>query len=272
MRKIIYPLLVILIVGGLFYGEKYVTSLNEKQEIAEAQTRYSEPSKFTEDFLPKSTTGEIVKHDYYILSYNKKHLQSEWVAYALHPSHLSDNSFKRPYFEIDNKVKGGSADWRNYQKSGYDRGHLCPAGDRRFSFEAYKETFLTSNASPQDRGFNSGIWNRLEIQIRNWVSKKGEMYIITGGVLKDGLPTIGSEKVSVPEYFYKIVVTYNQDKPVSIAFLIPNKATSNHISTFVTSVSDIENTTGLSFFTNLPQEIEAQLKMPIDYRFWEIRK
>ena len=272
MRKIIYPLLVVLIVGGLYYGEKYIPSLNDKKEVTETQIRNSEPSRFTDDFLPESTTGEIVKHTYYTLSYSKKYLQAEWVAYNLHPSHLSDNSFKRPYFEIDKKVKGGSADWHNYQNSGFDRGHLCPAGDRRFSFEAYKETFVTSNASPQNRSFNSGVWNRLEIQIRNWIPKKGELYIITGGVLKDGLPTIGSEKVSVPEYFYKIVVAYKDNTPVSIAFLIPNKATGSHISTFVTSISDIEKITGLSFFTNLQQETEAQIKMPADYEFWGMRK
>jgi endonuclease G len=92
---------------------------------------------YYDSFFPNSTTGEIIRHQFYTLSYNQKHKQAEWVSYNLHPSHLSDNSFERPYFEIDNKVKGGSADWRNYIGSGYNRGHLCPAGDGRFSYEAY---------------------------------------------------------------------------------------------------------------------------------------
>lgn len=272
-RKIVYPLILLLVVAGLYVWEDYDESIDpgHKIEIENTTAVESGISIYDDSFLPNSTTGEIIRHQFYTLSYNQNHKQAEWVAYNLHPYHLTDNSFKRPYFEIDNKVKGGSADWRNYRGSGYDRGHLCPAGDRRFSYEAYAETFLTSNASPQDTKFNSGVWNRLEIQIRQWVPHTGELFIITGGVLKDGLESIGKDKVSIPEYYFKVVVGYDNTVPKAIGFLIPNQPSSESISTFVTPLSQIEKLTGLSLFKNLNKEMEARFKGPVDYNFWKLR-
>ena len=83
---------------------------------------------------------------------------------------------------------------------------MCPAGDRTFSEEAFNETFLTSNISPQTYGFNAGIWNRLEQKTRFWAEKYDKLYIVTGGILNNNLKTIGFEKVGVPNYFYKIIL------------------------------------------------------------------
>lgn len=87
------------------------------------------------------------------------------MAYTLKKQHLTYDDRKRPYLIEDPMVITKSADWRNYKGSGYDRGHLCPPGDHRFSEQAYNETFYTSNISPQDRDFNAGVWNRLEMQV-----------------------------------------------------------------------------------------------------------
>src|SRR5690349_4164607 len=80
-------------------------------------------------YLPTSTTSQIVKHRYYTLSYNEKAEQAEWVAYELKKDYIKRSDFKRPFFIEDPKVLTQSADWRNYKKSGYDKGHLCPAAD-----------------------------------------------------------------------------------------------------------------------------------------------
>ena len=90
-------------------------------------------SKIDNYLLPSSTTNAIVAHDYFMLSYKEDFEQAEWVMYELKKNHLTYDDRKRPYFIEDPKVKSKSADWRNYKRAGYDRGHLCPAGDRRFS-------------------------------------------------------------------------------------------------------------------------------------------
>ena len=222
----------------------------------------------TFNFLPSSTTNQIVKHEYYTLSYSEKYEQAEWVAYELKESYLKNSTFKRPFFSEDPKVKTGSADWRNYKNSGYDKGHLCPAGDMEFAFNAYNDTFFTSNISPQLHDFNGGVWNRLEQKVRYWATKYDGIYVVTGGVLKSSLKTIGKEKVSVPEYFYKVLLDNSEGKFKMIAFLVPNMESNAPLYDFVVSVDRIEKLTGIDFFPKLEDRIENQLENNSDYKSW----
>lgn len=255
-RKLIYPLLVLIVTVGFYYLEKGIDG-NHNPDATEVDTKNKELSFF---YLPTSTTGAVVTHRNYTLSYSEKHEQPEWVAYELKKEHLLKNDFKRPYFEVDDKVRSSSADWRNYKNSGYDKGHLCPAGDRRFTFEAFEETFLTSNISPQNHEFNAGIWNSLEQKTRYWASKYDGVYVVTGGVLTDDLKTIGYEAVSVPKYFYKIILDRSSKNQKMIAFLIPNKNTKKRLKDFVVTVDSIENLTGIDFFPKLQDAVENKLE------------
>lgn len=204
---------------------------------------------------PSSSKNIAISHNHYALSYRPDYEQAEWVAYWLLPQHLTQDDRQRPYFEIDDKVPGNSAHWRNYKGSGYDRGHLCPAGDRRFSEQAYNETFFTSNVSPQDREFNAGIWNRLEQQIRRWCKRYGDLYIVTGGVLQPQLEEIGDEGVEVPEYFYKIV--YRPSDEAVVSYLIPNQEQQLPLSHFEIAVDELEAKTGIDFFFQLDPRKQA---------------
>ncbi|MCK5637131.1 MAG: DNA/RNA non-specific endonuclease, partial [Flavobacteriaceae bacterium] len=183
----------------------------------------SEPEIVGFNYLPTSTTKSVVQHKYYTLSYHEKYEQAEWVAYKLKKDHISNVVIDRPYFIQDDKVRTGSADWRNFKKSGYTKGHLLPAGDRKFNVNAYNETFLTSNVSPQIYDFNAGAWLRLEEKTRYWAQKYDELFIITGGVLTDDLNTIGYEAVAVPKYFYKIILDNKKPEIKAIAFLMAHE-------------------------------------------------
>lgn len=224
------------------------------------------------NFLPSSTTNQIVKHDYYTLSYNEKYEQAEWVAYELKEEYLINNNFKRPFFIEDPKVQTQSADWRNYKKTGYDKGHLCPAADMEFSLAAYNDTFFTSNISPQKHSFNGGIWSRLENKTRYWASKYKRIYVITGGVLESGLKTIGKEKVSVPNYFYKILLDDSRGEYKMIGFLVPAVSSKKSLYDFVVSVDKIEQMTGIDFFPKLNDKVENQLEKNSDYKSWSFDK
>ncbi len=248
----------------MYYPNNNQTKKENIPEIVEDETVIS--TNF--NYLPTSTTNQIVHHKFLTLSYNEQYEQAEWVAYELKASHLSNTNRKRPYFIYDKKVKTKSANYRNYKRSGYDRGHLCPAGDRKFSLEAYNETFFTSNVSPQKHDFNSGIWNRLEQKIRYWVSKDKQLYVITGGVLKKGLKTIGQEKVAIPSEFYKILLDYSKPKIKAIAFLIPHQDSDAPLYKFVISIDEIETLTSIDFFPNLPQNLENSLEKSSDYKGW----
>ncbi|TYA53246.1 DNA/RNA non-specific endonuclease [Formosa maritima] len=264
-RKTQYIIIAVLLIGGISFYEIYLEDKEQQVVVDSGKTVKSNTNEF---FLPTSTTGQIVHHNSYSLSYSEPHEQAEWVAYELKKEHLSNSNFKRPYFEIDPAVKTGAAHWRNYKKSGFDRGHLCPAADRAYNQNAYNETFLTSNISPQRHDFNSGIWNTLEQKVRYWADKYNGVYVITGGVLEDDLKTIGEEEVSVPNQFYKILIEYNSGKTKMIAFLIPHENSSFPLYEFVVSVDSIETLTGIDYFPELEDSLEDKLEASSDYKNW----
>ena len=225
------------------------------------------------NFLPTSTTNQIITHDGYVLSYSEKDEQAEWVAYELKESELNynRNDFKRPFFIEDPKVKTGSADWRNYRKSGYDKGHLCPAGDRKYSMESFNETFYTSNISPQKHDFNEGVWNRLEQKVRYWAAKYDGIYVVTGGVLNGNLQSIGYEDVTIPSYFYKVLLDYHNGSYKMIAFLVPHEDSDMPLYEFVVSVDELEQRTGIDFFPAMNDKEETRLEKNSDYKDWSFK-
>ncbi len=263
-NRTIYTVLLFICVLGFWFFENFYTP--DTYTSPSGQSIQTEMPSFA---LPSSTTGAIVNHDYYSLSYSETFEQAEWVAYTLEKAHLTYDERKRPYFIEDPKVKSKSADWRNYKRSGYDRGHLCPAGDRRFSEFAYNETFYTSNVSPQNREFNAGVWNKLENKTRQWVKKNGTHFVITGGVLEEGLEEIGDEDVDVPEYYYKIIAKGTAENLKAIAFLMKNRPSSKSVQEFVVTIDEVEKRTGIDFFKELPDKVEDVLESEIQIRNWK---
>lgn len=261
--KTLYSILIAVCIIGFWLFENFYTP-----------DTYSNPQRTDApavhaDFLPSSTTGEVVKHEFYALSYSEPHEQAEWVAYELKKSHLTHDDRKRPYFIEDPKVSSKSADWKNYRGSGYDRGHLCPAGDRRFSEQAYNETFYTSNISPQDKEFNAGVWNRLEQQVRNWCRRYGDLVVITGGVLEEGLEEIGEEDVDVPRAFYKIILRKEGEQMKVLAFLMDARESQAPLDTFLVPVTTLEARTGLDFFQKQPKSWQDRLEKTVDASGWD---
>lgn len=225
---------------------------------------FSLPNDF--DYYPTSTSKSIYEHKGYALSYVEEYEQAEWVAYFLTDADFSSQHYERPYFIQDPLVKTKSADWRNFKNSGYNKGHLCPAGDRKRNFTLYEETFLTSNVSPQLYEFNAGIWNRLEQKVRYWASTHDGVYVVTGGVLSEGLQTIGKENVAIPNYFYKVLLTHDGSK--MIGFLVPHKNSNKTLYEFIVPVDTIEKMTGIDFFPALEDSIENRLEAKSDKKGW----
>lgn len=258
-----YTLLMAVIIIGFWWFENFY-----RVDPYGSGTADPLSESFPEAYFPAGSGGDLVRHDFYVLQYSEPHEQAAWVAYVLDPSHLTYEDRERPYFVEDPKVPTHSADWRNYRGSGYDRGHLCPAGDRRFSELAYNQTFYTSNISPQDSGFNAGPWNDLEQQVRRWCKRYGRLYVITGGVLRNGLPTIGDEGVSVPEYFFKVVIRGEGRNRKVIGFLMENRPHNGSLVTYAVSVDRIEALSGLDFFSGLDPQQQDGLESKVRPADW----
>lgn len=207
-------------------------------------------------------SDEIVRHDGYTLRFRDAYKQADWVAYPLLPEEINgDTDREGSRFQPDPAVSTGSALPSDYTRSGYDRGHLAPAGDFKFSRRMMQETFFMSNMSPQVPAFNRGVWKELEDQVRRWALRDNGLYVVTGPVLKPGLPTIGkTNEVSVPKKFYKVILHCNNPEIRMIGFLLDNKASESSLKQFVVPVDQIEQVTGIDFFSKLPDNLERNLE------------
>jgi len=220
-----------------------------------------------QEYLPKSE-GETIRHKYYTLSYNEDHEQANWVHYRLNPTFLNGTTPRINSFKVDPSVSTKSADLSDYKGSGYDRGHLAPAGDMKYSRESMIESFFMSNMSPQDPSFNRGIWRRLEETIIKW-GKSFQIFITTAGVLSnESLGSIGENKVTIPSMYYKVI--YSPEKKSMIGFLLSNRGSSSELKSFVVSIDSIESITGIDFFRGLPDEIENELESKVNLDDWEL--
>lgn len=210
----------------------------------------------------------IIKHLGYTLSYNEKHEQANWVAYQLTSDKTKKKVSRSNDFEPDAAVPTGSANGDDYKGSGYDRGHLAPAADMEWSEQAMQESFYYSNMSPQVPGFNRGIWKHLEEQVRQWAIDNQSVYVVTGPVLSEGLSTIGSNKVSVPQFYYKVILDYTQPSLKGIGFIMPNASSELALRTFAVSIDSVEKVTGLDFFPQLPDSIENRIESSLCIDCW----
>jgi len=193
------------------------------------------------------------------------------VAYRLTSGHTSGTVDRTNDFREDYKVKTGSASLSDYKGSGYDRGHLAPAADFKWSSTAMSESFFMSNMSPQKPGFNRGIWKKLESNVRNWASDNGEIYVVTGPILTGSYSSIGSNQVSIPDYYYKVILDYKEPEIKGIGFILPHQKSSSSLQSFAVTIDEVERRTGIDFYHELPDEIEEQIESNIDISKWSFK-
>ena len=223
----------------------------------------------TSELLPSSSScDQVVIHTAYSLCYSEKDEQARWVAYKLTSEMCTTNAVKRvDKFIPDPLVKTGSSESNDFKNSGYDRGHLCPAGDMNWSDATMKESFYMSNMSPQLHAFNAGIWEKLETKVRKWAVAKGEVFVVDGPVLTGELKKIGvKNKVTVPDYFYKIVYSSGS----VLAFVIQNKDwDQKSFYDFCVPVDSIEKLTGIDFFPLMNDTLENELEKRVRMEGWK---
>jgi endonuclease G len=220
--------------------------------------------------IPKTQShGAVISHVAYTLEYNETHEQASWVAYVLTKEKTVRVAERTNKFLSDPMVKTGSADNGDYAKSGYDRGHLAPAADMGWSAKTMAESFYFSNMSPQVPAFNRGIWKQTEELVRTWAIAYDSLYVVTGPVLNGNLPTIGSNHVSIPNYYYKVILDYHRPEVKAIGIIMPNAPSSESIQHFAVSVDSVEHLTGIDFFPLLNDVEELKLEKQLCIPCWQ---
>jgi len=246
--------------------------VQEKQLPVEEPTAPSFESTSLE--TPRLTTSrpeQILVRAGYTTSYNSSTKNANWVAWHLTRDH-ADGPWSRdgiPYM-VDNDVKGSRQeleDWYHHSLP-IDHGHLCPAGDCKWSEDAMVQSFLLTNMCPQNSALNRGDWEELESRCRGWARHYGEVYIACGPIFySDNYSTIGANKVGVPDAFYKVVLCMGK-KPKALGFIYPNNGTHHKIAQYVLSVDEVEEKTGIDFFYNLPDDVENTVEATADISKW----
>ncbi|GAB4026567.1 DNA/RNA non-specific endonuclease [Spirosoma koreense] len=234
-----------------------------KPSMNSAKTVRFDFEKQVDFLLPLVQSGDqIIRHEGYTLRYREEYKDADWVAYPLLDYETTGEAERKlEQFQPDLSVPNGTALSSDYTRSGFDRGHLAPAADFKFSQRMMRETFYMSNITPQVPQFNRGIWKDLEDLVRRWAVRDNGLYVVTGAVLKPGLPTIGrSNEISVPEKFYKVILYCNNPEIRMIGFLLNNEPSDRSLKQFVVSVDTIEQLTGIDFFPKLPDDLERKLE------------
>lgn len=283
MKKIALLFIIVFTFNLLSCGQKEAITTDGKTVIL-----YEDGSWLYADSLPlyniKTTTISrleipkinqkdiIISHYGYSLLYNEKHEQANWVAYELSKNETNKIFERTDKFITDPLVKTKTANDKDYSESGYDRGHLAPAADMAWSSTSIAESFYYSNISPQNPSFNRGIWKNLEEQVRDWAIENNSIYIVTGPILIDGLFTIGSNKVSVPDYFYKVILDYSEPSVKGIGFIIPNTGSNELLQNFAVTIDSVEKITGIDFYSLLPDDQELLIEKTLCLKCWTWNK
>lgn len=206
--------------------------------------------------------------DCYDMLYHIPSRQAIWVRYTLSQEYLNGTGQRKDNFKPDPRIPAQAcADNTDYAHSGYDRGHLAPAADMVRSQKCVDESFYLSNISPQLPGCNRGVWKRLEEQMRDWTTNWDSLLIYTGPILdkKKTYPSLGDNKVWIPESYYKSVLGYRNQQLETIAFVVPHTSSSAHLSTFVITVDSLETLTGIDFFTQLADSTQQRIEAVADF-------
>lgn len=234
--------------------------------------------------LPKTNPDEeVIHHAAMSLVYSEKHEQAKWVAHIILPEIIKGKEGRSNDFREDSLIKTGTAteiDYflktknedgsYEYDGFGYDRGHLAPSADFRWSKKALSQSYLYSNMSPQLAAFNREKWGELEDILRGYIYNHPttQLYVVTGPILHDSLPKIerSINKVSIPEYFYKVVVDLTHQK--AIGFIMPNQKINYPLNNYAVSIDEVETATGIDFFHQIEDELEDALEQQNVIKDW----
>lgn len=209
----------------------------------------------------------ILKRTGYTLSYNDEQKIPTWVAWELTAEEVAGRVKRADEFIVDTDlpVNARSED-KDFRDPRYDRGHMAPAGDMKWSQEAMEESFLLSNMCPQASQLNRGCWRILEESCRKWAQQYGRVYIVCGPVVagRGTQQKIGRNKVTVPDSFFKVILYKSSNDFHAVGFVFPNDDCYQPVKSYAVSVDEVERMTGIDFFHLLPDDVEKRIESTAD--------
>lgn len=246
----------------------YLVSAAHDQSSAYDRAEYvagSLENVITNPSLPE----QIVYYKGMTVSFNSSTHQPNWVAWELLASETDGENERELGFQTDDDVEG-CANSDDYKRSGYDRGHMAPAGDMKWDADAMRQSFLMTNICPQAGDLNRGAWKKLEEKCRQRAVMDSALVVVCGPVFEqsEANERIGKTGVAVPRKFFKVVLSPYSTPPTAIGFIMPNGYVKGGMQACAVSVDSVEALTGHDFFASLPDDIEAKVESQCDFNRW----
>lgn len=256
--------LTVLIAAILWIGGdqlKLWLGIETDQQKIEKSIQESDMSKLEIPVINNGKQGQILQRTGYTLSYDSKTKTPKWVAWELTKEETKGKEERSTQFYPDPDVVGTQVVTYDYSHSGYDRGHMAPAADMKWSKQAMQESFYMSNICPQDHNLNTEDWKNLETKSREWARRYGKVHIACGPIYNGKRNEyIGEHRVKVPDAFFKVILINTSKKQFALGFLFENEAGERPLEKYLVPVDQIEKITGMDFFSALPDELENRLE------------
>lgn len=217
--------------------------------------------------IPQDLTSQIKEYTGFTLSYNKDNRTPNYVAWELLGTEVSTEWPRNDNFWQDSEIEGCTKH-SDYTGSGFDRGHMCPAADQKWSEQAMIDCFVMANMCPQLHDLNAGAWEKLEEKERTWAKRDSAVMIIAGPIYSEGETYIEKSKVRVPDAFFKVLLAPYLDAPRGIAFVYPNMKCPGNMQDYATCIDEVEKITGFDFFKELPDDIEEKVEATYSFTDW----
>ena len=219
------------------------------------------------------------------LEWSNTLIANRWTCYQMHNGNSAKNVTRQDNFQEDPDLPADTrSKLSDYSGSGFSRGHLCPSADRLASRDQNSQTFYLSNMQPQWQSHNAGLWESIESKVRAWNvgSLRDTLYVVKAATIDD--VTIGGTKSSgvyenqkcngrlpVAKYFYCAVLAVKGSQYHAIGIWTTHSddaQSSTTIRSCAITIDELERRTGIDFFCNLPDDIEAAVESSLDLDFW----
>jgi endonuclease G len=268
---------------------KELSSIAEQQRSVEGRIEGLKLERVQRDLqaigLPAGAEGlPVICHSALCLAYDEAHEQARWVAHVVTPDIIQGNVPRTNDFRPDPKVATGTAEEEDYflkylqpdstyeyDGYGYDRGHLAPSADFRWSAKALSESYYYSNMSPQLPEFNREKWAELEGALRGYLYRNpdAQLYVVTGPLIDENSSVVerSVNKVSIPSFFWKVVIDLKNQK--GIGFILPHKNLTGYpLASFAVTIDQVEGSTGLDFFPAVEERLQNAMESTMDKADW----
>lgn len=206
--------------------------------------------------------AHVLQNPGFLVGYSEARRQPLWVAYRAASLRGRRLPPRPDHFDVDDRTMAEVSSF-DYKGSHYDRGHLAPNYiiGKLYGVRAQRATFLMSNVSPQAPRLNDLVWQRLEeAEADDVAPNAGTLWVLAGPVFGAHPKTLKSH-IPVPDAFFRIWLELRGKEPRALAFIVPQSVCGGEpLSRYLASVDEIEQRTGLDFFSDLPDAQEDALE------------